>query len=58
MRIIVLGGLGNFGARICRALAQMADIERGAMPCMGLLKLADFSPCFDQWGMRTTITAS
>jgi hypothetical protein len=27
MRVIVLGGLGNFGARICRALAQVADIE-------------------------------
>jgi saccharopine dehydrogenase-like NADP-dependent oxidoreductase len=27
MRVIVLGGLGNFGARICRALAQDAAIE-------------------------------
>ncbi len=27
MRILVLGGYGNFGARICRALAGNADIE-------------------------------
>jgi saccharopine dehydrogenase-like NADP-dependent oxidoreductase len=27
MKTLVLGGYGNFGARICRALAQDADIE-------------------------------
>jgi saccharopine dehydrogenase-like NADP-dependent oxidoreductase len=27
MRIVVLGGYGNFGARICRALAQNSGIE-------------------------------
>jgi hypothetical protein len=27
MRVIVLGGTGNFGARICRALRAVADIE-------------------------------
>lgn len=27
MRIVVLGGFGNFGARICRALDRDADIE-------------------------------
>lgn len=27
MKIVVLGGYGNFGARICRALATDADIE-------------------------------
>ena len=27
MKVVVLGGTGNFGARICRALAGSADIE-------------------------------
>jgi saccharopine dehydrogenase-like NADP-dependent oxidoreductase len=27
MRVVVLGGYGNFGARICRALAGDAGIE-------------------------------
>jgi hypothetical protein len=27
MRVVVLGGTGNFSARICRALAHDADIE-------------------------------
>src|ERR1044072_3969836 len=27
MRIVVLGGYGNFGARICRTLADDPDIE-------------------------------
>lgn len=38
--------------------AQLADgtlLARGAMPCMGLLTLDDFTPHFDKWGMRTRI---
>ena len=29
---------------------------RGAMPCMGLLALDAFTPHFEKWGMRTTIS--
>ena len=28
MQTLILGGYGNFGARICRALAHDADIRR------------------------------
>jgi len=36
-------------------LAHGTLTVRGAMPCMGLLTLADFAPHFDRWGMRTVI---
>ncbi|MDR0479779.1 MAG: saccharopine dehydrogenase NADP-binding domain-containing protein [Burkholderiaceae bacterium] len=38
-------------------LARSALAARGAMPCMGLLTLEDFTPRFDTWGMRTVIEA-
>jgi len=51
MRVVVLGGFGNFGARICRALAHDAGIEvlaagrtsRGADGVQLDLAAADFS---------------
>ncbi|MDR0458467.1 MAG: saccharopine dehydrogenase NADP-binding domain-containing protein [Burkholderiaceae bacterium] len=40
MRVIVLGGLGNFGARICRALAQDPLME-----CIAASRSARDGPC-------------
>ena len=36
-------------------LARRTLAAHGAMPCMGLLTLADFAPHFERWGMRTAI---
>jgi hypothetical protein len=51
MRTVVLRGRGNFGARICRALAPRSDI---AIIAMGLLSLPEFEPEFARWGITTT----
>jgi saccharopine dehydrogenase-like NADP-dependent oxidoreductase len=40
---------------IARKLAQGAIAQVGALPCMGVLKLEDFQPEFERWGMSTAI---
>jgi saccharopine dehydrogenase-like NADP-dependent oxidoreductase len=40
---------------LARRIAQDRIDARGAMPCMGLLDLADFEPEFEVWGIKTTI---
>jgi hypothetical protein len=40
---------------LARKLARGALSIRGAMPCMGLLTLAEFEPEFSRWGIATTI---
>lgn len=54
---------GNHGPEIpcmaaillARRLARGTLSVRGAMPCMGLLRLDDFAPEFARWGMQTQI---
>lgn len=40
---------------LARKLAGGELTARGAMPCMGLLDLAEFEPEFRRWGIATTI---
>jgi hypothetical protein len=40
---------------LARRLASAASLPAGAMPCMGLLRLADFEPEFRRWGMSTEL---
>lgn len=39
---------------LARRLANGEPLATGAMPCMGLLRLADFTAEFARWGMRTS----
>jgi hypothetical protein len=39
-------------------LARAEITERGAYPCMGFLKLAEFEPQFARWRISTTIEES
>ena len=70
MRIVVLGGYGNFGARICRALCERGGAEviaagrdpdhgqrmaRLDFPRMDFLTLADFETEFKCWQIRTVV---
>jgi hypothetical protein len=40
---------------LARRLAQGTPMAPGAFACMGLLKLAEFKPEFERWGMVTQI---
>jgi hypothetical protein len=42
---------------LARRLAGGATLPVGAMPCMGLISLQDFTPEFERWGMHTSWTA-
>jgi saccharopine dehydrogenase-like NADP-dependent oxidoreductase len=41
---------------LARRLAGGATLPVGAMPCMGLISLQDFTPEFERWGMHTSWT--
>jgi saccharopine dehydrogenase-like NADP-dependent oxidoreductase len=41
---------------LARRLARGETLPVGAMPCMGLLSLQDFTPEFERWGMHTSWT--
>jgi saccharopine dehydrogenase-like NADP-dependent oxidoreductase len=43
---------------LARKLARGEVAARGAMPCMGLLTLAEFDPEFARWGISTAIEES
>jgi hypothetical protein len=38
---------------LARRIARDQALPHGAMPCMGLLRLDDFAPEFEKWGMTT-----
>lgn len=43
---------------LARKLARGEIAARGAFPCVGFLKLADFGPLFVRWGISTTVEES
>jgi hypothetical protein len=40
---------------LARRIARGAALGPGAGPCIGQLQLADFTPEFERWDMRTHI---
>jgi len=40
---------------LARRMASARPVKSGAYACMGILRLVDFAPLFERWGIRTRI---